>query len=274
MNRRRRGPRGFALAVVLMIVAISGIVIAYMLDRQANQALGVKRQMDAYTFHHVSRGIQEAVEAWIRSNGTSTVRTALDDEGRAFDLVVDGGQVVHVRFVDAQDGVLADFSGLTGESLDTAIDIVAQLRRNEGEAARGLVRREGPIGVSVNNAPEKVLRAVIGSVLGSTDTGSLVRAIEKARAEGWIDREKMDSVYHDAETPAGDVPRLQGVLAVEPVLWRVIAEAGVPENVWPRPPAVRYGGLAIIAAAGSRNKSAALQRSSSMISWENLSDGQ
>lgn len=267
--------RGFALAIVLMLIIVSSVVIAYVLDRQATQSLSVKRQIDSYTFHHISRGIQEAVEGWVRFNGTQPIRTALDDEGRAFDLIVEGGQTVHVFFKDAQDLVLADFSGLTGEALDSGIDILTELRHNEGEHARDFVRREGPTAVSVNNAPEKVLKAVIGSVLGPLDTGALIREITRARIEGWIDQEQMNEVYRKAETPTAEMARVQSLLTAEPVLWRVVAEAAVPENVWPRPPTIRYGGLAVIAGPGQgRNKSTTVQRNSSIISWENLSDRQ
>jgi hypothetical protein len=271
-SRRRRG---FALAVVLMLLAVAGVVLAFVMDRQVNQALTVKREMDSYVFHHVSRGIQEAVEAWIRSNGNNPVRTALDEEGRAFDLIVDGGQVVHITFRDAQDTVLADFAGLTGESLDTAIDCLVELRRNEGAHAADFVRREGPVAISVNSAPEEVLRAIIGSTLDPLQTASLIREIKETRSNEWIDRPVLDEVFHRAETPSEHITKLQGLLSAEPVLWRVIAEADVPQNVYPPPPAIRYGGLAIVTPVSSgRNKSAALQRTSSMISWENLSDNQ
>jgi hypothetical protein len=270
-----RRPRGFALAVVVMLLAIASIILVFVIDRQTTQAMNVKRELDSYTFHHVSRGIQEAVEAWIRSNGNNPVRTALDEESRAFDLVVDSGQVVHIYFRDAQDTVLADFSGHAGETLDMGLDILMELRRNEGERAPEFVRREGPIAISVNAAPEEVLKAVIGSILDPLQTASLARELREIRANAWIDRPELDEAFKRAETPAAHIPKLQGLLAVEPVLWQVIAEAEAPRNVYPPPPTIRYGGLAIVTPVNQgRNKSAALQRSSSMISWENLSDRQ
>jgi hypothetical protein len=264
------------MAVVLMLLVISGIMLAFMFDRQGNQSLTVKREMDSYTFPHISRGIQEAVEAWIRSNGNNSIAAALDENGRAFDLIVDGGQVVHVYFRDAQGTALADFAGLSGDQLDQALDIIENLRRNEGRHAGMHVRREGPVAVSVNTASEAVLKAVIGSTLDPLQTSALISEINDARDGDSIDREALEQAINKADVPTANRPKVQGLLAVEPVLWQVVAEAAVPQNVYPAPPAIRYGGLAIITptAAGGRNRSAALQRSSSMISWENLSDPQ
>lgn len=265
------------MAVVLMLLAVSGVVIAYMLDRQSAQNRTVAREIDSYTFHHISRGIQEAVEAWIRSNGNNPLGPALDEDGHAFDLVVERGQTVEVYFLDAQGAVLADFAGLTGDSLDMALDILEELRRGERQRTSEYVRREGPVAVSINAAPEPVLRAVISSVLDPLKTNALTREILAARNPVEpIDRAKLEQIFRDADVPSANSPKLQGLLATEPVLWQVIAQAKSPEGVWPPPRGtIRYGGLALVSSgtpSTGRNRSGDLQRSSSMISWENLSD--
>jgi hypothetical protein len=175
--------------------------------------------------------------------------------------------------------VLADFAGLTGDNLDMAIDIVEELRRNENRRAGEFIRREGPVAISVNTAPEPVLRAVIATALDPLQTGALVREIIAARAGAEpMDRARLDQVFRDVEVPGPSLPKLQGLLAVEPVLWQVVAQVKTSEGIWPPPRGViRYGGLAVVAAANSnavRNRSGDLQRSSSIISWENLSDSQ
>ncbi len=281
MNRprtlRRRSPvrrRGFAMAIVLMLLMVSGVILAFMFDRQGTQSLAVKREMDSYVFHHVSRGIQEAVEAWIRSNGNNPIATALTEDGLAFSLIVDGGQVVDVYFKDGQGTALADFAGLTGEPLDNAVDIIHNLRTRHGRNAARFIRREGPVAISVNEAPDEVLEAVIGSVLDRLATNSLIREIKEAREQDIMSRDALDQAIRRAEVPAASLSKIQALLAPEPVLWQVVAEARPPGGVGPSP--ARYGGLALVTptAAGGRNKSAALQRSSSMISWENLTDRQ
>jgi hypothetical protein len=281
MSRTPAGPRrrAFAMVIVLMLLAVSGVVIAYMLDRQNAQSRTVAREMESYTFHHISRGIQEAVEAWIRGNGNNSIVPALEEDGHAFDLMVEGGQTVEVYFQDAQGAVLADFAGLTGDNLDMAIDILIELRRSESRRAAEFVRREGPVAISVNTAPEPVLSAVITTVLDPLLASSLTREILAARAGAEpVDRAKLEQIFRDVEVPGASIPKLQSLLAVEPVLWQVIAQVKTPEGVWPPPRGqIRYGGLAIIGTAGgtaARNRSGDLQRSSSMISWENLSDTQ
>src|SRR4051812_26592877 len=113
----RHARRAFALPMVLMLVLISGVLLAVMIDRQGAQALTVQRELDSYTFHHISRGVQEAIEAWIRNNGNNDIAGALDVDGHAFDLQVEGGQLVRISFYEAQDTVLAELAGLNGDSL-------------------------------------------------------------------------------------------------------------------------------------------------------------
>ncbi len=261
------------MAMVLMLLMVSGVVLSFMFERQGAQSLAVKREMDSYVFHHVSRGFQEAVEAWIRSNGNNPIAGALAEDGLAFSLLVDNGQVVDVYFRDAQGAVLADFAGLTGDVLDTAVDIVQNLRDRHGRNAARFIRREGPVAVSVNSAPDEVLEAVIGAVLDRLATNALIYEIKEAREQGPLDRAALDEVFRRAEVPAEQLSRIQSLLAPEPVLWQVVAEARTPGT---SRPVIRYGGLALVTpnTSGGRNRSASLQRSSSMISWENLTDRQ
>lgn len=259
--------------MVLLLVLVSGIILAVMMERQSMQSLTVQREMDTYRFHHISRGIQEAVEAWIRSNGTNDVAGALDEEGRAFDLEVEGSKthsdVVHISFYEAQGSILADFSGLSGDALDAARAVVEKLREDQGANAYRFVRREGPVAVSVNSAPDEVLKAVLASVLDMQQVNSMLSEIKHAKENGLIDAQTLGGLYDNAYVDAQTRPKIQGLLTAQPVLWQVVAESEPPRGVFPPPHGVRYGGLAII---GGMSKSNTLQRSSSFVSWENLGD--
>jgi hypothetical protein len=264
---------GFALPMVLLLVLVSGIILAVMMERQTMQTLMVQREMDTYRFHHISRGIQEAVEAWIRSNGTNDIAGALDEEGHAFDLQVEGSKthsdVVHISFSEAQGPILADFSGLSGDALDAARAVVEKLQEEQGANAYRFVRREGPVAVSVNSAPDEVLKAVLASVLDMQQVNSMLSEIKHAKENGLIDVQTLGGLYDNAYVDAQTRPKIQGLLTAQPVLWQVVAESEPPRGVFPPVHALRYGGLAII---GGMSKTNTLQRTSSFVSWENLGD--
>ena len=222
--------------MVLMLVLVSGIILAVMLERQSMQALTVQRELDSYRFHHVSRGMQEAVEAWIRSNGANDIADALDQDGHAFDLAAEGGQVVHISFYEAQGTILADFSGLSGDALDAARAIVEKLRDQRGANAAKFVRREGPVAVSVNTASQEVLQAVISSALDMQQTAALLGEIKSAHNDGVpIDAQGLTGLYDKAEIAAEDRPKILPLLTAQPVLWQVVAETDAPANTYPAP---------------------------------------
>jgi hypothetical protein len=262
--------------MVLLLVLVAGIVLCVMFERQASQALTVEREMETYRFHHISRGVQEAVEAWIRNNSNADIAGALDIDGHAFDLQVEGstgrGGQVHIYFYEAQDKVLADFSGLSGDALDAASGVLIRLRDEQGSKATNFIRREGPVAVSVNTAPDEVLHAVLSSVLDLNQTNSLISELRSAHKEGTlIDAQALTGLLNNAGVDAQTLPKIQGLITAQPVLWQVVAEADPPAGVYPVPPPVRYGGTAIINGPAG-NKNGSLQRNSSFVSWEKLPD--
>jgi hypothetical protein len=269
VNPRREA---FALPTALLLILVSGIMITVMLERQVGQTITVQKELDTYTFHHLSRGLGEGIEAWIRSNGANDIGEALAENGHAFDLEVEGGQVVHVYFFEAQGAILTEFAGLSTQTLELAATAVDNLRRNEGLRAREFVRSEGPVAVSVLTAPPEVLRAAISSVCDDIRTTALVGEVLRHQEEGTLDAQILTQLYEQVEVPAEQRGKLGGLLTAQPVLWRVIAETDPPAGVFPRRGTIRYGGLAVVAAGQGRDRSNPLQRNSSIVSWENLSD--
>jgi len=259
--------------MVIMLVMVCSILIAVMLERHGTDALTVQRQLDSYTFHHVSRGIQEGVEAWIKSNGTASITDALTQDGHAFDLDVDGGQTVHIYFQDAQGTVLTEFAGLSGVSLETAQEILYRLREQDGIRMADFVRREGPVAVSMQSASREVMTAVAAAVVDAPTAEAVVSEIIHAREEGLLDANTINEAFNRADVGPEQRPRLTALFTAQPVLWRVVAEADPPLGVYPPRPTIRYGGLAVIMATpGARDRSTSLQRNSAIISWENLGD--
>ena len=104
----------------MMIITIVGMV---MLERQSAQSLTIGRQVSGYDEHHASRGMKEAIDAWIRSSPRRSLRDRLDASGRAFEIDLPTGidgkglQTLAISLADAQGTILNEFTGFTGQPL-------------------------------------------------------------------------------------------------------------------------------------------------------------
>jgi len=253
----------------LVLVLVSSVMIVVMLERQQSQQLTVQRELEGYTFHHITKGFGEAFEAWLRSSRGQSVpiRQRLGSDARAFDLSVDGGQSVSISLYDGQGSVLADFSGLTDDQVLLGRTMLTSLRQQAGADWKRFTRRDGPVGVSVRSAPREVLLAAADAALSdSGDPEALVNALIDARSAAGDEPIDLASAMDAADLPPESRARVQLLFAAEPGLWRGIAEAETPGTWPPRPPTL-YQFLAI---TRSGRQNAELRRTSLIIRWERL----
>jgi type II secretory pathway component PulK len=270
-NVSKPGRRGFALPMVLLLVLIAGIVVSAMLQRHVTQVMTTQREALQYTFHHASKGAQEAIEAWLRQSGaTRNMQEAVEADGHAFDLTIDG-MTVKVSLFDAQDGVLIELAGLSGTLREAGLNIIDELRTAEGAGAVRFTRREGPLAVSVNSAPREVLLAAVNAITDGVGSDSLVAEVLHAREEGTITQQTLNEVYTQADVEPEIRNKLGTVLTAQTTLWRVVAEAQDSSAVYTGRPNRRFCGLVMLTGtvgASPRDRAAALQRNSLIISWE------
>lgn len=274
LARARR--RGFTLPLVVMVLLIVGMLLVLLTQRMVDQALAAKRQTDAYVFHHVSLGIQEAVEAWVDSNGKRPLIESLGPDGAAFELIVEGGQRVSVRFRDAQGFALGELSGLRENQAAIAAGVMVSLVEALGpEKAGQYIRSDGPISVSVGSAPEAVLMAVVSSVTGGDGAEDLVAQLMRARETTILTEEELTGIIDGSGFEPDQANALRQLLTATPQLWEVVAEAEpLPGSVLTAK-RIRYGGLAQLSAQ-SRTRSPqeriSLERRSRFIRWRELTD--
>lgn len=270
--------RGMALPVVLMLVLVAGIVISMMMERHVVQALTVQRELQQYAFHHTSKGVQEAIEAWLRqTNATRNMAEAIEADGHAFDLTLDGGSSVRVSLFDAQDGILIELAGLNAQSRDMARLMIEELQTRAGATAARYVRREGPVQISVNSAPEDVLYAAVNAATNGEDSENLVSEILHARDSEPLTPSTLNDLFTQANVSPENRPRLHMVLTAQPTLWRVVAEAQSSQSVYSGRPNRRFCGLVVISgsiAGTARDRAASLQRNSLITSWEDCTEQQ
>ena len=221
---RRRG--GFALPLVVLLTVIAGILLAAMLDRFGTQQTFAQRQLEQYRDHHIARGLQEAMQAWVNSIDTQTqsLKASLGERGKAFDLELDG-QRVTVYLQDGQGTALAEFAGLTTDEMRVAAEVLDQLQKQDRQEARQLIRREGPLAVSVKAADERVLMAVARACCDSSRASRVVTEVLRVRDDEEFTIATMAEAFTKAAVEGEERVKLMQMLVTEPTLYRGVAEA-------------------------------------------------
>lgn len=218
--------RGFALPLVVLLTVIAGILLAALLERFGTQQTFAQRQLEQYRDHHIARGLQEAMQAWVNSVDTQTqsLKASLGERGKAFDLELDG-QRVTVYLQDGQGTALAEFAGLSPDEMGTAAEVLDQLRQQDSREARQLIRREGPLAVSVRAADERVLTAVARACSSSARAPRVVAELMRVRDEEEFTIATMAEAFTRAGVEGEERVKLMQMLVTEPTLYRGVAEA-------------------------------------------------
>lgn len=263
----------FALPMVLVLTLVAGLVVVVALTRYTSDVYSLRRQLDSYSEHHLSQGIQEALNVWVAANGTRPVEEFISEEdGHAFDLLVGGSVSVRFSLRDAQGEMLSRLDGLDAESSLLVAEVLDVLAANAGENAPRFVRREGPSMVSVKSAPIEVLYAIAEVTVGpGGDADALVTELLAAREEAGPDPVDLDRAFQRAGVPGEVVPKLQRLLARSTTLWRWTAEAPPPPgDALGRP--VRFGGLLQTQSGRRSDRSSQMIRRSYVLTCERLGD--
>lgn len=268
----------FALPMVLLVMMIIAIVGMVMLERQGAQTLTIGRQVSGYDEHHTSRGVKEAIDAWLGSNPRTGLRDRLDVTGRAFDIDLASGldgrgmQTLSVSMFDAQGTVLNEFTGYVGQTMDDGKAILESLRAAALPAESLYMRGQGPIAVSAATATPEVLRAVVDAATGGEGTDAYVDAVLKARDEASLTATKLSEAANEAKVSPEIRAKLQRYLTADPTLWQIVIDVrrggSTGELV------TRYKGLAVLAVRSASARGASQtgmqssSRSSVFLTWE------
>jgi len=288
-SRAIRGRRAFALPLVLTLIIIGTLILAMILERFGGQRATVERQLDTYQDHHISRGLREAVDAWLgaaMNEGAptpnipgqppppaKTIDDYLGPDNHAFDLSLSGSsdRPVSIYLYEAQGKLLGDFAGLSPVELQLAAGAVAALPDVvTGGDPKAFLRREGPLVVSVRSAPQEVLEAIGRSVLSPAKGGELAQEILRTRQQGSIDQVKLNDIYLRVGVSSEDVSRLGSVLTPSPGLWLVVAEMDGNDG-YP----VRYQGLTTVRGGAGGRSGGSRQtnnRPGQFLTWERVYD--
>ncbi len=164
-----RTRRAFALPLVVLLLLVGGLTIGLLMERHSISYRAIARHVENYKSHHRAAGVKECILRWL-DTARGRVDQSLDENGLAFSMEVSGEGRIDVYLRDAQGGCLADPSALSGrrreivEDMKFLLDSIPPERRIEG-----IFRPVGPPEISIDTAPEIVIRALCRAVIPEPD---------------------------------------------------------------------------------------------------------
>lgn len=279
--------RGYALPLVLLLALVASVVMAMVLDRQRTQTLSQKRQMDHYRDDHFAKGMQEAIDAWMKSVAARPFNELLGPDGHALDMDLAGGVTLRLYAFDGQGSILTEIMGLTGEARVDAANLISELSQLPPELRatltgfqRGrlteMTRRYGPLQISVNSAPEPVLHAAVRYAFGGSKSADAVNAIVEARSEKVLTAADLSDVIAKLKGEINERSVMSRLLTTQPVLYRLEARLYRSGASADAAPAAIYAGYTMISGRSSQRDRTGSQttRLTSIFDWHRVPEPQ
>lgn len=273
-SRTTRRAFAFVIVILLLLVVSMGIGLAMM--RFSAQTKSVSRQVSKYQEHHLGRGLQEAIGAWLRQQNGRELNDALEPEtGHAMDIVLADGSEVGVYLLDAQGAAL---SNLTNQN-DTVLEEGGLILRNlaasttEEQYLRE-TRPFGPFTISIASASDQVLEAAARVVAGSQADRFISELYSLRDNPGAISRTELTQVATAAGLDSEQRAALFRVFATDIQLWAVVIEVRAGGGALKGQLIKRYGGVTNLRSSNS-SRSGNPTEIGAFITWRELDlDGQ
>jgi len=257
------------MVILLMVVVSLGIGVA--MTRYSAQAKSVSRQVDKYQEHHLGRGLQEAIGAWLRQQNGRDLREVLEPQtGHAMDIILADGSEVSVLLRDAQGAALSNLTARSDLEVEEGGMLLRNLAANTSESAYlRSTRPFGPFKISISSADERVLDAAARVVAGSladrflAELGSLRDQIEP------ITRTDLTRVATASGLSSEQRAAVFRIFATDVELWAVIIEVRAGRGMQKGHVISRYGGVTRIR-VNNRNSSGNPMELGAFITWREL----
>ncbi len=161
--------RAFAFTMVMLLMIVVSLGIGLAMSRFSAQSKSVSRQVTKYQEHHLGRGLQEAIGAWLRQQNGRDLGEVLEPEtGHAMDIVLADGSEVIVYLRDAQGAALSNLTARTDLEIEEGGLLLRNLAANTTEEQYLRETRPfGPFTISIASASDRVLDAAARVVAGS-----------------------------------------------------------------------------------------------------------
>ncbi len=267
----RRG--GFAMAMVILLMVVVGLGIGVALTRFSAQTKTVARQIDRYQEHHLGRGLQEAIGAWLsQQNGRDLFDVLEPGTGHAMDIILADGSEVSVFLRDAQGAALSNLSGRTDRQIEEGGMLLRNLVLNtSNEQYLQLTRPFGPTTISINSAPEPVLDAASRMVAGQF-ADRLIAELMTLRGESVkVTRSELTRAATAAGLTSEQRAGALRTFATDIQLWAVIVEVRAGRGMNQGRLIGRYGGTTMIRVNSRNTNSGNPMELGAFITWKEMS---
>ncbi|MEK6701463.1 MAG: hypothetical protein AABZ53_04310 [Planctomycetota bacterium] len=266
------------MPLVIMITVSLTLLTAVVMSRQSAHGLSARRQIGLLESHHVKRGIQGAIDAWLRRGQSRPFRERIGPDGLIAEIEVSDGitpsatgtEKVRLSVIDAQDKVLVDFSGLQGQTLLDARDFAGSFKERSPEEFARQTRTLGPVAVSAASASAEVLSAALFAVTESANEGSeFVSSVMSMRGAGPMNPQAFNQAIIDAGLTPEKQSKLLRLVVPETSLWKLRADIVRGDTVIDG-----YDGLLLTEGRGPRMAgSSGSQRRSAILTLDRRKSG-
>lgn len=267
--------RGFAFAMVILLTIVVSLGIGLAMARFSAQSKTVARQVTKYQEHHLGRGLQEAIGAWLRQqNGRDLSEVLEPTTGHAMDIVLADGSEVVVYLLDAQGAALSNLTGRSDLEIEEGGLLLRNLAANTTEEQYLRETRPfGPFTISVASASDRVLDAAARVVAGSLADRFLAELGSLRDNPEAISRTELTRIATASGFDSEQRAALFRVFATDIELWAVIIEVRAGSGMRQGQIIARYGGVTRIRVSGN-NRSGNPMELGAFITWRELKLGQ
>ena len=263
--------RGFALPMVLLVAMVGTIAVSAMLTRYGSQNRSVHRHTQRYVEHHMQRGVQEVVGAWLESMYGGPLAEVIGPDGLALVVDFEGGRRMEVYLRDGQGTLLTRLDEAPVRERQTTEAALVELTATVGAGEmEGYTRSAGPVKLSVAAVPGPVLRAILVSGGVSERTADrIVGEVVARRERGPITYQEVFKLLDSPGSPVEGRAGIAAMLTDSPILWLV--ETRIIEGPRDRVLA-RYAGLVEVETrrGGRGGAQATFKPAGPFLTWEVL----
>ncbi|MBX3365111.1 MAG: hypothetical protein KF866_10125 [Phycisphaeraceae bacterium] len=244
---------GFAMVLVLLLIATSSLAVVTMLERQSAHSRAVRRHIDRYTTHHSLRGLWETLEVRLATFASLSVVDLVREDPHLFDLLLGDRSVLAVSLADGQGTLLQTFTSLTGDEPNVGQGLLDALAMEVAPTDLGrFVRDAGPLSVSLPSASDEVIRAIAAYIMQGERSDGLSRELIALRDAGEVTSAKINTVGSSTNLAPIQRSRLNQLVVDRPTIWKLDVRYFAPEFAGrPGELVARFEGIAQIASRTS-----------------------
>ncbi len=267
--------RAFAFTMVMLLMIVVSLGIGLAMSRFSAQSKSVSRQVTKYQEHHLGRGLQEAIGAWLRQQNGRDLGEVLEPEtGHAMDIVLADGSEVIVYLRDAQGAALSNLTARTDLEIEEGGLLLRNLAANTTEEQYLRETRPfGPFTISIASASDRVLDAAARVVAGSLADRFLAELGSLRDTPEAITRTELTRVATASGLDSEQRAALFRVFATDIELWAVIIEVRAGNGLRQGQSIARYGGVTRIR-VNSGNRAGNPMELGAFITWKELELGE